>query len=487
METLVDGNNASLSNSNIIQLLKTFSKNEIREFDKFVHSPFLNNRAEVTTFFDRIKKYFPSFEQKDFTKEVIYSSLYPGSKYRDDVIRRLCSNLFKLAEDYLSYNHYRQEKFNQHRNLLEHYFKRDMNNFYLKQYKKTNTYLEENKLRNSEYFLRTGRIEEINRHHHVKRDTTAKKSDIQKQIDSVLKYSLISLLRLYTVAVQHINQFNKKIDLSNLTPILSLVETSGFRKEKAVEIYYLTNKLMTDSRDDKTFYSLKNLLKKNHHIFDSTEKHMVFVSLLTYCWDMNVKLGKDYSKDEFELILLMLETGILTEGERMYSEWFMYAFLTATKAKELVFAEKFIEKYKEMIPENERYNVVNHAYAELEMAKENYEKALEYLALPRYNNISEKLRANNMYLKIYYELDRSEQFFYQVDSFKHLLKNEQSLSSHLKIVRSNFVKFIYTLYKIRLGELKADFPNIRKEISDSQSIYNKWLLEKVNELEKSGK
>src|SRR4030095_14748949 len=104
--------------------------------------------------------------------------------------------------------------------------------------------------------------------------------------------------------------------------------------------------------------------------------------------------------------------------------------------------EKFIEKYKDMIPESERYNVVNHAYSELEMAKGNYEKALEYLVLPRYNNVNEKLRANAMYLKIYYELGRSDQFFYQVDSFKHLLKNEQSLGTELKKVRGNFVKFI---------------------------------------------
>ncbi|MBK8553973.1 MAG: hypothetical protein IPL53_24175 [Ignavibacteria bacterium] len=124
MKNLIGQTNMSLNKTNIIQLLKAFSKNEVKEFDKFVHSPFLNNRAEVAAFFDKIKKYYPCFDQTDFTKKKVYDSLYPYSGYRDDVIRRLCSNLFKLAEDYLSYNSFRNEKFDQHKNLLEQYQRR---------------------------------------------------------------------------------------------------------------------------------------------------------------------------------------------------------------------------------------------------------------------------------------------------------------------------------------------------------------------------
>jgi len=240
---------------------------------------------------------------------------------------------------------------------------------------------------------------------------------------------------------------------------------------------------MTDRKNDKTFYRLKQLLEKNHHILDNSENDMIFVALLSYCWDMNLKPGMDYSKDEFEIINGMLDKEILTEDGKMYSEWFMYAFLTAIKAGEIKFAEKFIEKYKDMVPENERSNVVNHARAELEFVKENFEKALEYLSIPKYNNISEKLRANNMYLRIYYELERSDQFFYQIDSFKHFLKNVKSLSSNLIKVRQNFVKYILILYKIKLGEMETDFEVLKKEIAGSQLVNYKWIMKKLNKLE----
>ncbi|MBK8553972.1 MAG: hypothetical protein IPL53_24170 [Ignavibacteria bacterium] len=240
---------------------------------------------------------------------------------------------------------------------------------------------------------------------------------------------------------------------------------------------------MTDRKNDKTFYRLKHIFEKNQHILDNSENDMIFVALLSYCWDMNLKPGKDYSKDEYELITGMLDKEILTEGGKMYSEWFMYAFLTAIKAGEIVFAEKFIDKYKDMVPENERSNVVNHARAELEFVKENYEKALEYLSIPKYNNVSEKLRANNMYLRIYYELEWSDQFFNQIDSFKHFLKNVKSLSTNLIKVRQNFVKYILILYKIKLGEMKTDFSVLKKEIADSQLVNYKWIMKKLSKLE----
>src|SRR5437773_7442006 len=99
----------SFQNSSLVQILKSLTVEEMREFDKFVHSPFHNNRSEVTRFFDEIKKYYPDFENKDFSKEKVYSKLYPGKKYRDDVVRRLTSNLFKAGEDYCSYKMYRKD------------------------------------------------------------------------------------------------------------------------------------------------------------------------------------------------------------------------------------------------------------------------------------------------------------------------------------------------------------------------------------------
>ncbi len=473
--------------SSLINLLKTFSKTEMREFGKFVHSPFHNNRSNVSELYDIINRFYPLFSHRDFSKENVFTMIYPGSAYKDDIMRRLTSNLFKLAEEYLSYQNFRKEEINTNKNLLEQYTERDISSLYMKQYKKTLSALNRDKLRNAGYYNSIADVERINHTNITRRDTTGKKYSGWKQIDSVWQSTVITLLRLYIIMLQNISQFNHKFDENKAKLLLNLIENPVFTKSKAAEILYLAYKLMTDQRSDDIFYKLKKILWQNYDMINFTERDAVFISMLTYCWDMNVKHGKNYSKEEFMIISFMLDKGQLIEGNKMYSEWFMYAFLTATKAGEVKFAEDFIKKYGNMIPESERYNAVNHAYAELEMIKKNYEKSLEYLALPRYNNLSEKMRANNMYLRLYYELGRSEQFFYSVDSFKHMLERETSLSSSTKRVRVNFVKYVSALYRIRLGETKTDISRLRKKIENTETFYNKWLLEKISELEETQK
>ena len=58
--------NDSLRNSNPVEILKTFSKDEVKEFDKFVHSPFFNCRNDVTRLFRELKRFYPTFDGKNF-------------------------------------------------------------------------------------------------------------------------------------------------------------------------------------------------------------------------------------------------------------------------------------------------------------------------------------------------------------------------------------------------------------------------------------
>src|SRR5687768_5079127 len=132
----------SFQSGNLIQFLKVFSKEEMKELSKFVSSPFHNNRSEVTNFFEVMKKFHPDFDQPAFTKENIFAALYPEKKYQDDVIRRLSSNLFKLAEEYAAYKNFKKDRFDYEKNLLEFYFFKNADKFFWKQHTKAENYLE---------------------------------------------------------------------------------------------------------------------------------------------------------------------------------------------------------------------------------------------------------------------------------------------------------------------------------------------------------
>jgi len=410
--------------------------------------------------------------------------MYPGKKYRDDVIRRLSSNLFKLAEEYGAYSIFRGKKLEYDKSLIEFYTARPAIDFTGKQIKKTEDLLEAGSPRDAGYFLNVNFLEEYKRLYQIRSDSSAAKIDLQKQMDSVWKFALITLFRLYKIAIEHTKQFDKTFNVLHIENLIRFVEKNGFMNSKAVEIWYLLIKFQTDNRNDDTFFKLKEMTVNNSKVFEPVERFIIFVSLLGYCYEMGITPSKNFRREEFELMSRMLKDDLLLQDNVFLPEWFMYACITALRAGETAYAEEFIEKYKDSLPAELKDNILTHAYAELEIERKNYEKALEHLALTKYSNVAEKLRANHMYIKIYYELEMSELFFYNVDSFKRLIRNEPSINRETKLLRENFIKFAVILFKLKLKENNSSPDEIKNEIMSSRIMGHKWLIEKINELER---
>ncbi len=484
MPTAKTENTDSFRNSNVIQLLGMFSKEERAEFGRFVHSPF-NSRSEVARFFDELKKYFPAFQKKSFSKENIYKTLYPGTKYRDDVMRKLSSNLFKLAEDYIAYKMFREDEYESKNRVLQYYSLKNNDHFFWKEAGRLEAYLENQMHRNEDYFYKLKRLSTDKAYYISQFDATRKKFDnTQERINQTWKYSILGLLSTYDAAVNDMQIFNKKHDIDLLKPLLKLYENPALEKSAAAELHFYSIMLNTESRNDETFFKLKTLLDENSSALEKAELMGFYVVMHNYLFERSLQPGVDNSKLDFEITLQMLDLGLLTEKGIIPAEWFVNVFLKAIRAGEIKFAEKFIADYKQMLSANERSNVVNYAYAELEMTKKNFKKAPEYLAKIKFNNVWEKLRVNHMYVKIHYEMNDSESFHYIIDSFRHILKDEPSVNSHTKEMYGNFIKHVSKLFRVKNGETDISISQAKKEISNSRIAGNKWMLDKVIELEK---
>lgn len=474
--------------SNLIRLLSIFSPTEMREFGKFVNSPFHNNRRDVIKFFNEVKKYHPFPDNNDFSDEKVYSKLYPHKKFRPDVLRRLKSNLFRLGEDYIVYLAAKKNKIDYNKNLLEFYISKSSDNLYYKQQKKSEVFLEHQKMRDANYFLNINFLEENKRIFFSKNDTLAKKIDLQTQIDSVWKYSIITLFRLYRLAYDYNIYTNKKYNLKLLDEVFKIAEEPVFRNSKALKIWYEFLKFNTSlQKEEKSFYKLKSLLEKDITIFNKEDGFYIYIVLLNYCYDMNMYPGKNFLKEEFQIISQMLKNELLIQGNTIDSEWFMYAFLRALNAGEIHFAEQFVKDFISKVSKNERSNTSCFANASLEFSKKNFNASLKFLSVPAYNNLSEKLFANRLYLQIYYELGLNEPFFYTADSFKHLIEYESSFNTESKQTRLNFINFAVKLFRLKYKEIEISVKELKREIMASKVMGSKWLLEKLSEAEKAEK
>jgi hypothetical protein len=473
----------SFSKSNIVQLLRMFSQDEMREFEKFIRSPFHNNRSDVIRYFEMLRKFYPEFTHKDFTKEKIYSMLYPSEQYKDDVMRRLSSNLFKLGEKFAAQLISGKNEFNYEKNLLDFYSIKNEDKFFRRHLEKIEKQFEEQDLRDSEYFYRKSMINEIERKYMQKDDPTFKKSGYEKQIINLWKFTLSELLRLYGFAEYEIYFFNKKYDLKYMEPLLKIAESSDFMGSKTVEIYYLCLKLYGENKSDEIFSRLKDLIEQNISAYNKAECFNFYIHLINYCNISELETGKSYTNPKFQIAKKMVEYDLLAPDGFVDPGWFRGIFFMAFNAGEIKFAGEFIEKYKVCIAGKDSENVVNHAYAQIAIHKKDYDAALKFLELATYQHINDKWMIKNMYLKIFYETDKYDEFCYYTDSLKHLIKEEGSWNENLITPIRNFMNLSTKLFRLKLGEIKLPHGELKQEILKSSKIIGrKWLLEKIEEL-----
>src|SRR5437762_7687979 len=100
-----------MKDSKLISILKTFSKEEFKEFGKFVDSPFFSKGRNLKPLYEALKKFYPSFEIPEFSAEKIFGMLHKNETYSAVLIRKLFSDMTRLAEEYLFNKTFRSERF----------------------------------------------------------------------------------------------------------------------------------------------------------------------------------------------------------------------------------------------------------------------------------------------------------------------------------------------------------------------------------------
>ena len=91
----------------ITEILSRLSKAELKEFDKFVQSPFFSTGRNIYPLFKELKKFHPLFNNKSLTEESLYSRAYGKKEFNRSVFRKIVSDLTSTAEEYIRYRSYR--------------------------------------------------------------------------------------------------------------------------------------------------------------------------------------------------------------------------------------------------------------------------------------------------------------------------------------------------------------------------------------------
>lgn len=488
-----------MKDSKLTEVLRSFSAEELKSFEKFLNSPFFNHGRDLTPFFKIVKSYHPDFSHKKFTAEHIYSKLYPGKTRSGNInqtIKTLSTELINSCKKFFEQVEFGKDINHQNYYLCNQLRIRKLYKDFDKEYKYS---IEQQK--NSD---KGGIPDFIDRYFNnaVFRDYSLDRDDFLNAFESTMAAdeNIVSAAMMICFMFEDMKNIstaynlplrytlmNNVIECLDPEKLVLEMKKNNDRFYPYVLIFYMIYKMNKYKDRREYFYELKNLLIEHKDLFGQSENYMFWNMLLSYC-----NLNRISKIEYFIIYDHMLGNNIYKKSseEDFHIVLFRNIIFVMTIAGKFEWLENFIEKYSKELHIDHRENMYNFSYAHVNFAKGNFEAALEYISKVSYDVFIFKMDVRVLLLKIYYELSYFEQAYSLIDSTLHFLKDTSEFSDFHKIPYRAFVQHLKEILKLKFPE-KTDPHSIsflEKKI-EGESTYNagqtEWLLLKIKDMKVS--
>jgi len=485
-----------MKESALIEVISTFSKAEVREFSRFMNSPFFNGRKDAARYWKSVKTFYPEFSSRKFTPENIFRNLYPGKKFDISELRRLSSYTLKMAEQYLAYKGLKNDTFFFDLSLSIQLSERGLLSRSQKQLKAAD---EKHSSKKGDYEFYFWKRYLIERHKnslysftgddHLAPQAIIKRTDmLSYHTAAVICKSLISLF----INEKNFNADYSKSDFYVMVKSMDLEGFIGSLKEKDSEFYpvlaaeYYQAMALINSDNNEYFRKFKEVLLGGLGMFTFLEQINFYTIFEAVC-TLKIEGGEqEYSKDLFEAYGTMLNKGLYSysPGGEFIIRIFRNIIHTAVMVKEYGWLENFLIEYLPRISIDSRESMGNLGNALLHFEKGEFKESLGLLNKIDYELFHFKIDIKNLQLRLYYELGYIEELISAIDTYKHFISNNRFISERYKTLCSGFINNLNMV--IRAGQNKysrTDVDLLKKEIAGSgNKLYMDWLLRKVNDL-----
>ncbi len=484
-----------MKETKLIELLSTFTKSEIKDFVKFTESPYFMGDRNVAPLLNIIKLYYPSFDAKDFTIEKIYTKLYGNEGFNRGKIRTLISDLYKMAEEFLAHNRFKKNPVERELYISAELKERKLEKLFFKSLQIIEKKIEEKKFDSITGFSDREKTEAMRiEYYSGKNDWETSMIHRTLHAESFILTFFMKYLRAerfkYTAKKSY--KYEIKNDLIeavenniNIDNILRELKEKNYVYYPLLAMCDYVYKIMLDSATDDNYREFKNLVMLNMPLFNRAEKYMLMHDLIAYC------IGKkELTIEALDLYMFMLDNNIYSMYENEYMQALSYRtfIYIATSVQKYGIIEEFVQKHTDKLKPEYRENMKYYAYAFMYFSKKEFEKSLVNISKVKYQVFLFKIDVKNLMLKIFYELNLYEQAVSMLDTYKHYIQTSEEVSEYIKSIHSNFVKIYSRLIKVKSTQDKKELDIVEIDAAKNENTASrKWLLEKLNELQKEKK
>ncbi len=229
----------------------------------------------------------------------------------------------------------------------------------------------------------------------------------------------------------------------------------------------------------------KTLLMNDKYISESGMRglYACLGSALDNCKDVS-KINK--ISELFDIINLLVEKKIFTsEDGKVIPTLYMLAVKTSAYLKDPVFIEKMFKEFFPGIAPDQKDNLGLYASAYLHYSKNEFDEALMYINRINIHTFQMKYHLRNLQIIITYEKNDYNMFLYILDTHKHFLSKNKSVSDSYKESNMKFLNYTNSLFKLRDSKNRSEIKFLEKTILKDVVVNKHWLIEKIKKLSAS--
>jgi len=345
---------------------------------------------------------------------------------------------------------------------------------------------ERSTLRDADHYFRRYRQEFNHLAHAQARLKREEKSNIESVVDNLDRFYLARKLQLCCEIFNVRNVLSVDYSVFLLEEILQhLRKPTGDRSYEdtpVVLIYYRILMTLLESEKEEHFEALRQLLLRYAKHFSLPELREMYQYVLNYCIKKINTGNMAYQRTLFETYQVTLENRVLL-SEGHLSQWDYKNIVTISlRQQEYEWTQKFIHRYKPQLPAGERENAFVYNLAFWHFHKGEYSQTLQLLQKVEFTDLYYQLDSRVILLKIYFELDDTETFFYHTAAFKTFLRRNRLVSDYQRTIYLNLVKFSTKLF--RAGANRRKIMAVKKIAEENRQVADlAWLLKKIEERE----
>lgn len=494
-----------MKNTELFDLIKSFSDEEIKSFDKFLLSPYFVSGSSLSKVFREIIKNKNLFLDTDYKR--LNAKLLKRLKYSKLTFNKLLSYLSKEVLKYLKLKSFESDNISSELIFNEYLLKKKKYTSLENNLKKTASLINSETGISDKTFLHSFQNNSIkidstffNLVKNYEKDRAKKLTILKNAILDTLLYSYMEINFIYLdFNILHFgfDDANEKALLSEIELFFARFNETGIfeANSKHKIIFYIYRKLYQayHQKDKKYYFVYKKSFKDNIGLFNIRLIYLHYQAMISFCMLMD-RLGHEkefYKKECLNLLIEYFKNNYFKiDGVDYVSRTEFSNFIgRAYTAKEYELLKSFIENISSKLRPSDYKDMVNLGYAFYHLGIKEYRKSLKNINSIVECNAFIKFDLRNIELRIYYELGRMETLLDSIHNYRTIILNNKTLNKKGKENLLTLLKYLNILISIKNKtnphEQTFEAGYYKKQI-EKESFFSlkNWLLEKFEDIEK---